>query len=478
MQFVDEVEIEVRAGDGGNGCVAFRREKFLPLGGPSGGDGGRGGDVVVRVDMGLGTLIDLRYQTVIAAKAGEAGRGRDQYGKHAHDVTVRVPLGTQVFDAASNELLADLDAEESEVVVAKGGRGGRGNIRFATPYDRAPRKAEEGERGERRRLRFELKMLADVGVIGYPNVGKSTFISAVSRARPKIADYPFTTLVPNLGVVSLGDERSFVVADIPGIIEGAAEGAGLGLRFLKHIERTRVLLHLVAPDPDPEREPVRDYTTLLAELERFDADLAKRPVLVAMSKADLPDARDAFPAFRDAMKERGHDALLVSSASREGLEELLQAIERMLAEHPSRPAPRKNPLPILRVSEPRLISVTCSGCTPRPEQSAERPVEGGPRLDILGTEEASHGARANRCIGRLVALGVRRRRRRHSRRLDRLRRRRRRQRRGVRRRRHERRGRLRDRLHGRGRVCVHGQPVGVLANRVHGPRRVRRRSLL
>jgi GTP-binding protein len=330
MQFVDEVEVEVVAGDGGNGCVAFRREKYVPLGGPSGGDGGRGGDVVATVDTGLHTLLDLRYRKSIRAARGEHGRGRDQYGRGGDDVTVRVPLGTQIYDAETGELLADLDTPEARVVIAKGGKGGRGNIHFATPYDRAPRKAEPGEPGETKRLRLELKLLADVGVVGFPNVGKSTFIATVSRARPKIADYPFTTLTPNLGVASLGDDRSFVIADIPGIIEGASEGAGLGLRFLKHVERCRVLLHVVAVDPDPAREPAADFDTLMVELERFDAELAKRPMIVAMSKMDLPEAREAFDAFAREMKARGHEALAFSSATREGVENVLLALERVL----------------------------------------------------------------------------------------------------------------------------------------------------
>ncbi len=346
MQFIDEVEVEVRAGDGGNGCVAFRREKFVPFGGPAGGDGGGGGDVVLEGDEGLGTLLDLRYRKVIRAPNGEHGRGKDQYGKSGDQAVVRVPVGTQVFDAETGALVADVDRHGERVVVARGGRGGRGNIHFATPVDRAPRRAEEGTPGEHRRLRLELKLLADVGVVGFPNVGKSTLIAAVSRARPKIADYPFTTLTPNLGVVSLGDERTFVIADIPGIIEGAAEGAGLGHRFLKHVERTRVLLHLVTVDPDPSREPAHDFEVLMDELGRFDPELAARPMLVAMSRVDLPEVRDALPAFREAMAERGHEVVAFSSATREGVDELLLAVERVLRDNPASPRPRPNPLPV------------------------------------------------------------------------------------------------------------------------------------
>jgi GTP-binding protein len=332
MQFVDEVEIEVRAGDGGHGCVAFRREKFIPLGGPSGGDGGKGGDVALVVDTGLSTLLDLRYRKRVRAERGEHGRGKDQYGRGGRDEVIRVPLGTQVFDADTGELLADLDEPDARAVVAAGGRGGRGNIHFATPYDRAPRRAEDGVPGEHRRLRLELKLLADVGVVGFPNVGKSTFIAAVSRAKPKIADYPFTTLTPNLGVASLGVDRSFVIADVPGIIEGAAEGAGLGLRFLKHVERTRVLLHVVTVDPDPSREPAADFDALRGELARFDPELAARPTVVAFSKMDLPEAREAFEGFRAELAERGVSVHAFSSATREGLEPLLVELERLLQE--------------------------------------------------------------------------------------------------------------------------------------------------
>jgi len=345
VHFVDEVGIRVEAGDGGDGCVAFRREKYVPFGGPAGGDGGRGGDVVVVAEGRLGTLLDLRYESRIRAGRGDNGRGKDQYGRAGRDAEVRVPVGTQVFDADSGELLADLVADSERVVVARGGRGGRGNMHFATPDNRAPRHAEEGTPGEHRNLRLELKLLADVGVIGFPNVGKSTFIATVSRARPKIANYPFTTLAPNLGVASLGEERSFVIADIPGIIEGASEGAGLGLRFLMHVERTRVLLHLVTVDPDPEREPVHDFDTLVGELERFNPDLASRPMLVAMSRIDLPEARDALPGFREELETRGHRVHAFSSATHEGVDEVLHALEEMLRDNPLPPAPRGHPLP-------------------------------------------------------------------------------------------------------------------------------------
>ena len=330
MDFVDEVTLEVAAGDGGNGCIAFRREKFVPLGGPSGGDGGRGGSVILTAHDRLSTLYDLRYRKVVRAERGEDGRGKDQFGKAGRDVQIEVPVGTEVYDADGGTLLADLSEPGAELVVAKGGRGGRGNMKFATPYDRAPRRAEPGTAGERKKIKLVLKLLADVGIVGFPNVGKSTFIATVSRARPKIADYPFTTLVPNLGVVSLGVDRTFVIADIPGIIEGASEGAGLGLRFLKHVERTRVLLHMVSVDPDPKRDPVLDFDVLMAELEGFDPTLLTRPMLVAVSKCDLPEAREAYEAVRAALEPRGLRVFAISSATGEGLEPLLQALEASL----------------------------------------------------------------------------------------------------------------------------------------------------
>jgi GTPase len=341
VKFVDDVELEVVAGDGGNGCVAFRREKFVPLGGPSGGDGGDGGDVIFEADGRMSTLLDLRRSRRLAAGRGENGRGKDQYGKAAKPLVQRVPVGTQVVDLSHGGLIADLDTEGQRVVVARGGRGGLGNIHFATSHDRAPRRAEPGEPGEHKRVRLELKLLADVGVVGFPNVGKSTFIASVSRARPKIADYPFTTLTPNLGVASLGENRSFVIADVPGIIEGASEGAGLGLRFLRHLERTRVLLHLITVDPDPDRDPLQDYDVLLEEMHRFDAAMATRPQVVAMSKMDLPEVRDAFPHVRDAMAERGITLWPLGATTGEGAQDLLLQLEKALREHPDprQPAP-------------------------------------------------------------------------------------------------------------------------------------------
>ncbi len=349
MRFIDEVVLEVRGGDGGHGAVAFRREKFVPLGGPSGGDGGDGGDVVFVAEGRLSTLLDLHYRKRLVAQSGENGRGKDQYGKAGADLVVRVPVGTQVFDGERGVAIADLDFEGRSHVVAAGGRGGRGNIHFASPEDRAPRRAEPGTPGERRSLRIELKLLADVGLVGYPNVGKSTLVSSVSRARPKVADYPFTTLVPSLGVVSLGDERSFVMADIPGIIEGAAEGAGLGTRFLKHVERCRVLLHVITLDPDPSRAPLTDYDVLLRELERFAPELRDRPMLVGVSKLDLPDVRRRLRVIERGMARRGVARIFpFSAATGEGIDALLEALFAELEAHPSAPAPRAAPLPARR----------------------------------------------------------------------------------------------------------------------------------
>jgi GTP-binding protein len=326
VRFVDSCELKIVAGKGGNGCVAFRREKFVPHGGPAGGDGGRGGDVVFLADPGMTTLLDLTYKPVLRADDGENGRGSDQYGRGGPDLVVRVPVGTQIFDKTTDELRFDLTEPNARVVVAHGGKGGRGNIHFATAQDRAPRRAEPGVEGEHIDARLELKVMADIGLLGFPNVGKSTFIRAVSRARPKVADYPFTTLVPHLGVVRVGEEQSFVVADIPGLIPGAAEGAGLGIQFLKHVERTRALLHLVTLDPSEGRDPFEDWKILNAELARFSPELAKRPQIVAMSKADLTEVREAYETLKPKFKKKKVELRLISAATGDGVPELLRAL--------------------------------------------------------------------------------------------------------------------------------------------------------
>jgi len=343
VRFVDSCEVRIVAGRGGNGCVAFRREKFAPHGGPAGGDGGKGGDVVLYADPGMSTLLDLTYKHTLEAEAGEPGRGKDQYGHGGEDLVVRVPVGTQVFDKASGALLFDVNASGASTVVAHGGRGGRGNIHFATSYDRAPRRAEPGEDGEEIQARFELKVMADVGLLGFPNAGKSTFIRAVSRARPKVADYPFTTLVPHLGVVQVTQDHHFVIADIPGLIPGASKGVGLGIQFLKHVERTRALLHLITLDPSEGRDPMKDYLALRAELKAFDASgpsrtaLSKRPEVVALSKADLPDVRDAYPALKRAFAKKKIPLHLVSAATGAGVREVILALAKSIT-----PKPRKH----------------------------------------------------------------------------------------------------------------------------------------
>ena len=329
--FIDEARIRLRGGDGGKGAVAFRREKFVPKGGPSGGDGGNGGSVVLVVDGGLSTLFDFRYRTEYLAPRGEPGANKDMYGKSGDDLRLRVPPGTQVFDDDTGRLLADLKDHGDTFVAARGGRGGRGNIHFATSTDRAPRRAEPGGIGQERTVRLELKLLADVGLLGFPNVGKSSLIARVSAARPKIADYPFTTLVPNLGVVGLSGDRSFVVADVPGLIEGAHAGAGLGDRFLRHLERTRLLVHLLEISTTPGRTPLRDYQSLRKELTLFDPDLAARPELVVLNKLDLPDTRKKLPTLRKAFARRGLEVHGVSAVTGEGMPELLEAIWKRLA---------------------------------------------------------------------------------------------------------------------------------------------------
>lgn len=344
MRFVDECEIEVIAGNGGNGCIAFRREKFIPFGGPSGGDGGRGGDVVFVADPGLGTLYDLYYVNVVRASDGTHGQGKDCYGHAGETREVRLPLGTVVIDRDSDEVVGELKQAGDKLVVARGGRGGRGNIHFSTPVNRAPRRAEPGEAGQRRRLRLELKSMADVGLLGFPNVGKSTLISAVSRARPKVADYPFTTLEPHLGVVSLGDARgglgrNFVIADIPGLVPGASQGHGLGLRFLRHVERTKLLLHLVTLSDEPDRDPLADYQALRKELAEYDERLAQRAEIVVLTKADLPDVREAHPELARRFAELDVELQLVSSVTHAGLKELMQRVAAELdREHPEHDA--------------------------------------------------------------------------------------------------------------------------------------------
>ncbi|MGA0265682.1 MAG: GTPase ObgE [Lysobacterales bacterium] len=335
MKFVDEATIHVKAGKGGDGSASFRREKYIQFGGPDGGDGGRGGSVFLIGDSGLNTLVDFRHLRLHRAQNGEPGRGRQRTGKSGADITIRVPLGTEVSDQDTGEKLGDVTDHEQRLCVAQGGRGGLGNLHFKSSTNRAPRQTTPGHAGEERDLRLELKVLADVGLLGFPNAGKSTFISAVSSARPKVADYPFTTLYPNLGVVSIDIERSFVIADIPGLIEGAAEGAGLGVQFLKHLQRTRLLLHLVDLAPLDEHEhPARSVRLLEEEMRRFDPGLMDKPRWLAFNKSDLLEPEVAEERARQSVLELGWDKpwFVISAVGQKGTRELVQNIMTQLEE--------------------------------------------------------------------------------------------------------------------------------------------------
>jgi GTP-binding protein len=353
MQFIDEAVIHVKAGDGGNGSAAFRREDGVPRGGPSGGDGGNGGSIIVVADPRMSSLLDYKYRRHYAADRGEDGRNKDQYGARGEDLVLRVPVGTVISqepggagrgsgssgssgsDDEAGALRADLTEPGARLVLARGGIGGRGNIHFKTPWNQAPHTAEAGTLGEERTVRLELKLLADVGLLGYPNVGKSTFIRRVSRARPKVADYPFTTLVPNLGVVPLSDERHFVIADIPGLLEGASEGAGLGHQFLRHVERCRVLLHIVEGTftVGPDRTPLHDYDVINAELVRYAAVLADKPQVVVLNKIDAMSSEEVA-AHQRAFAERGVELLTISAATGAGISAVLERLWSHL--HPIR----------------------------------------------------------------------------------------------------------------------------------------------
>src|SRR5438105_3665192 len=326
MKFVDEVRVRVEAGDGGRGCVSFRREKYVPRGGPNGGDGGDGGDVVLVVDPGLSTLVDLSYPQQLRAGRGEHGRGKDQHGAQGADLVRRVPPGTLVYDVDPGELVADLRGAGERAVVARGGRGGRGNMNFATPTNRAPRRAEPGLPGEKRDVRLELRVLADAGLLGFPNVGKSTLVRAVSAARPRVADYPFTTLVPHLGVVRVDDDFSFVLADVPGLIEGAHAGHGLGTRFLRHLARTAVLVHLLDVSGLTGRDPIADFDALNRELALASGDLAAKPQIVVAGKVDLAETRAHLSDVRAALAARGIELHAVSGATGDGTRELVRTV--------------------------------------------------------------------------------------------------------------------------------------------------------
>jgi GTPase len=341
MRFFDEASIEVIAGDGGNGVVSFRREKYVPRGGPDGGDGGRGGSIWAIADENINTLIDYRYARIHRAKRGEHGRGADKYGRGAEDIVLRMPVGTMITDAETGELVADLAAHGHKALLAQGGKGGLGNLHFKSSTNRAPRQSTPGERGVQRRLRLELRVLADVGLLGLPNAGKSTLIRAISAARPKVADYPFTTLAPHLGVVRVDENRSFVVADVPGLIEGAADGAGLGHQFLRHLQRTRLLLHLVDVAPfDGQSDPVADARAIVKELKRYDQALYDKPRWLVLNKIDLVPAEERgqrIEAFVKSFRWNG-PVFMIAAITGEGCRELVYALAEWLEKHPSAPA--------------------------------------------------------------------------------------------------------------------------------------------
>ncbi|MBY0014629.1 GTPase ObgE [Paenibacillus typhae] len=337
--FVDKAKIYVKGGDGGDGLVAFRREKYVPEGGPAGGDGGRGGDVIFRVDEGLRTLMDFRYQRHFKADRGVKGRNKSQHGANAEHMIVRIPPGTILIDDDTQEVIADMTRHGQQVVVAKGGRGGRGNIRFATANNPAPELAENGEEGQERYIIMELKVMADVGLVGFPSVGKSTLLSVVSAAQPKIGAYHFTTITPNLGVVAAGDGRSFVMADLPGLIEGASEGVGLGHEFLRHVERTRVIIHVVDMSGSEGRDPFEDWVLINDELKQYNANLLDRPQIVAANKMDMPESEENLISFRERIAEIRPDLEImpISSLTRQGIQELLYRAADLLDSIPVAP---------------------------------------------------------------------------------------------------------------------------------------------
>ncbi|WP_457644502.1 GTPase ObgE [Persephonella sp.] len=326
MRFVDKAKIHVKAGDGGNGCVAFRREKYVRMGGPSGGNGGKGGDVIIMADKSLKTLMDFRYKKHFKAENGQHGSGSNKHGRNGKDLIIKVPVGTVVKDAETGEIIADLVYDGQKVVVAKGGKGGRGNTAFKTSTNQAPDYAEEGQPGEEKWIELELKLLADIGIIGFPNAGKSTLISVLSKAKPKIADYPFTTLTPVLGVLQLDYGKSVVIADIPGLIEGASKGAGLGHEFLRHIERTKALIHLIDISDQKERDPIEAFEIINKELEKYSPELVKKPQIVVGNKIDMLSDRSLIEKLKKEFSKRGYPFVAVSLVTKEGLDQLIKLI--------------------------------------------------------------------------------------------------------------------------------------------------------
>ena len=333
--FIDKAKIFIKSGDGGNGCVSFRREKYVPLGGPDGGDGGKGGSVIFEVDPGLTTLLDFKYKKKFVAEAGGKGEGSKCYGKDGDDLHIKVPMGTIIRDFETNKIIADLSHKDDTFVIARGGKGGKGNCKFCTPTRQAPHFAEPGMPGEERWINLELKLLADVGLVGFPNVGKSTFLSTVTAAKPKIANYHFTTLKPNLGVVKAEGINAFVMADIPGIIEGAAEGVGLGLEFLRHIERTRLLIHVVDISGIEGRDPFEDFLKINEELKKYSVKLWDRPQIVVANKADMLYDEEVYEDFKKKVNELGFDKVYkMSAATKSGVETIIKEAGRMLSEIP------------------------------------------------------------------------------------------------------------------------------------------------
>jgi len=330
--FVDRVKIEVRAGRGGNGAVSFRREKFIPKGGPNGGDGGKGGDVIIEADDKIGTLIDLYNHPHQRAKNGESGQGSNKTGKNGEDLIIKVPLGTIVEDMDNSTILGDLTENGQRIIVACGGRGGQGNFRFKSSIRKSPRFAQKGEPGEEKKLYLSLKIIADVGLVGYPNAGKSTLLSRISAAKPKIADYPFTTLNPNLGVVIVDETKSFIAADIPGLIEGAHQGTGLGDKFLKHIERTKIILHIIDGSIIKKEDPLYGFRAINKELSSFSEKLTKKPQIIAINKCDLPSVKENTTYFKDVFNKEGYQIFLISALTGEGLNKLIYGLSSLLDE--------------------------------------------------------------------------------------------------------------------------------------------------
>ena len=405
--FVDQTKIEVQAGKGGDGMVAFRHEKYVPNGGPAGGDGGRGGSIIFVADSGLRTLMDFRYRRKFKAEDGEKGRIKSQYGRGAKDLYLKVPVGTTVYDFNSNEELGDLIKDKQELVVAPGGRGGRGNIHFASSVNTAPEIAENGEPGEDRVLRLELKMLADVGLVGFPSVGKSTLLSVVTKAKPKIAAYAFTTLTPNLGMVILPDGRDFSIADLPGLIEGASKGVGLGIQFLRHIERTKVILHLVSMDPNNGRKAINDYKTIKDEMLSYDTKLSKKRELIVATQMDLPGSEDKLADFKKDLKSNGinEPVYAISSVAHKGVKKLMQDTASLVEEVEKTQVVAK-PKPVHKVKEYKYKAPKKNEFTVEKVGEHEFVVKGESLERLVEMTNLDHHDGVVRLARKLMHLGV------------------------------------------------------------------------